>query len=92
VICFFRFLIDCLRTYLVVLVGKTAFNKLYDFISEIANDGMVMYKGTPKANEYKIVNIIERLRSGNSWGGDESYALVALKIKPPIGGLFLLQL
>ena len=50
--------------------NKVEYDKLYDFISAIANDGKVMYKGTPKAKEYTIVNIIERMRSGNSGGGD----------------------
>jgi hypothetical protein len=29
-----------------------------------------MYAKTPKAKEYTIAKIIERLRSGNSGGGD----------------------
>lgn len=48
--------------------NKVEYDKLYGYIASIANDGKVMYKGTPKAKEYTIMNIIERMRSGNSGG------------------------
>ncbi|WP_310558313.1 hypothetical protein [Flavobacterium sp.] len=50
--------------------NKAEYDALYDYIAEIANDGKIMYKGTPKAKEYTITKIIERMRSGNGGGGD----------------------
>ena len=48
--------------------NKAEYDKLYGYIASIANDGKVMYKGTPKAKEYTIMNIIGRMRSGNTGG------------------------
>ena len=53
--------------------NKAEYDRLYKYISTIANDGKIFYKGTPKAKEYTIVKIIERMRSGNS-GGSETPA------------------
>ncbi|WP_310560414.1 hypothetical protein [Flavobacterium sp.] len=50
--------------------NKAEYDALYDYIAEIAADGKIMYAKTPKAKEYTIAKIIERLRSGNSGGGD----------------------
>jgi sulfur transfer complex TusBCD TusB component (DsrH family) len=50
--------------------NKAEYDALYEYIAEIANDGKIMYKGTPKAKEYTITKIIERMRSVNAGGGD----------------------
>ncbi|WP_310559994.1 hypothetical protein [Flavobacterium sp.] len=50
--------------------NKAEYDALYDYIAEIANDGKIMYKGTPKAKEYTIGKIIERMRSGNGGASD----------------------
>ncbi len=52
------------------IVNKAEYDALYDYVAEIANDGKIMYKGTPKAKEYTITKIIERMRSGNGGAGD----------------------
>jgi hypothetical protein len=50
---------------------KEEYDALYAYITEIANDGKIMYKGTPKAKEYTLTKIIERMRSRNTGGSDE---------------------
>ncbi len=55
-------------------VNKAEYDALYAYIAEIAADGKIMYKGTPKAKEYTIGKIIERLRSGNSGGAPDANA------------------
>ena len=50
--------------------NKAEYDALYDYISEIAADGKIMYAKTPKAKEYTIAKIIERMRSGNTGGID----------------------
>jgi hypothetical protein len=57
--------------------NKAEYDALYGYIAEIANDGKIMYKGTPKANEYTITKIIERMRSSNVGGGDAPTPAVA---------------
>lgn len=52
------------------IANKAAYDALYAYISEIAADGKIMYAKTPKAKEYTIAKIIERMRSGNSGVGD----------------------
>jgi hypothetical protein len=49
---------------------KKEYDALYTFITEIVNDGKIMYKGTPKAKEYTLTKVIERMRSGNTGGSD----------------------
>jgi len=46
--------------------NKAEYDRLNKYITAIANDGKVFYKGKPKAKEYTILKIIERMRSGNS--------------------------
>jgi len=53
--------------------NKAEYDRLYKYISSIANDGKIFYKGKTKAKEYTIVKIIERMRSGNA-GGTETPA------------------
>lgn len=50
--------------------NKGEYDRLYDYVAEIANDGKIMYAKTPKAKEYTITKIIERMRSGNAGGSD----------------------
>jgi len=50
--------------------NKAEYDALYAYISEIAADGKIMYAKTPKAKEYTIAKIIERMRSGNTGTGD----------------------
>ena len=56
--------------------NKVEYDALYAYVSEIANDGKIMYKGTPKAREYTITKIIERMRSGNVGGSDPTPATI----------------
>lgn len=57
--------------------NKAEYDALYAYIAEIANDGKIMYAKTPKAKEYTIAKIIERLRSGNSGEDDLPQAPIA---------------
>ena len=56
--------------------NKVEYDALYGYVSEIANDGKIMYKGTPKEKEYTITRIIERMRSGNVGGVDPTPATI----------------
>lgn len=56
--------------------NKVEYDALYGYVSEIANDGKIMYKGTPKEKEYTITRIIERMRSGNVGGSDPTPATI----------------
>ena len=57
--------------------NKGEYDALYAYISEIAADGKIMYAKTPKAKEYTIAKIIERMRSGNTGGSDPTPVPVA---------------
>lgn len=50
--------------------NKGVYKELRRFISTVSGAGKIMYQGSPKAKEYTISAIINRMRSGNG-GKDE---------------------
>jgi hypothetical protein len=44
--------------------NKAAYEKLYEYISTIANAGKIMYDGQGKTDEYTVTRLISRMRGG----------------------------